>query len=255
MLAVERRNQIERLINENGSVLVTELANKFGVTTETIRNDLERLEKKGILRRAYGGATLADESDPEPTVNERTTINYTGKEAIGRKAAELVSDGETIFIDASTSSLHMARYIRTRQSLTVITNAEKVVEELSSCEHITVICIGGKLKARNMSFVGHITEDIIRKNYNANKVFFSCKGLSEERGLTEQSDGEAEVKRAMIDMSEECIFLCDCKKFDTFGLNTIVRLDKVDAVITDEEPSDVWKTKFANDGVRVIVAE
>lgn len=254
MLAVERRNEIEQIIQKNKSVLVNELAKKYDVSSETIRNDLERLEKQGMLKRTYGGATLVEEGDSEQSFNERSVVNYTGKEKIGQRAAELVSDGETIFIDASTSSLHMAKHIKTRRSLTVITNAAKVVEELSSCEHITIICLGGKLKSRNMSFVGHITEETIRANYKANKVFFSCKGLSEGKGLTEQSDSEAEAKRAMIEMAEKCIFLCDYKKFDTFGLNTIINLDSVDTVITDEEPSNTWKKAFADDGVELIIA-
>ncbi len=242
------------MVQQDKSVLVVELAKKFDVSTETIRNDLERLEQQGVLKRSYGGATIVEENEQEPTYKEREIVNFTGKEKIGKKAAELVADGETIFIDASTSSLHMAKHIKTRRSLTVITNAAQVVEELSSCEHITTICVGGKLKSRNMSFVGHITEQTIKENYKANKVFFSCKGLSRQKGLTEQSDGEAEAKRAMIEMSDECIFLCDYKKFDTFGLNTIIGIDRVDTLITDEVPEAEWQSVLSENGVELVIA-
>lgn len=253
MLAIERRNEIENLIRENKSVLVVDLAKRFDVTTETIRSDLERLEAKGVLKRTYGGATVVEE-DPEPTFNERSTVNFSGKEKIGQKAAELINDGETIFIDASTSSLHLAKYIKTKRSLTVITNAAKVVEELAVCEHITVICVGGKLKSRNMSFVGRVTENGIREHYSANKVFFSCKGLSAAKGLTDQSDAEADVKKAMIDMAEKCIFLCDYQKFDRIGISEITRLDNVDIIITDEKPSDEWYDEFNKNNVELILA-
>ena len=112
MLAVERRNRIEQIINKNKSVLVVELAKQFEVTTETIRGDLEKLEKQGVLVRTYGGATLVDNSEIELAITERDTVNYEGKQRIGKYAADLIKDGETIFLDASTSAWHLARYIK-----------------------------------------------------------------------------------------------------------------------------------------------
>ena len=127
MLAVERRNRIEQIINKNKSVLVVELAKQFEVTTETIRGDLEKLEKQGVLVRTYGGATLVDNSEIELAITERDTVNYEGKQRIGKYAADLIKDGETIFLDASTSAWHLARYIKGKRGITVITNAEKIV--------------------------------------------------------------------------------------------------------------------------------
>ena len=191
MLAVERRNKIEQIINKDGSVLVVELAKLFDVTTETIRADLEKLEKQGILVRTYGGATRADNSEPEHAITERDTVNYEGKQSIGRYAAGLIRDGETIFLDASTSAWHLARYIKDKRGITVITNAEKIIDELSDCDHIHVVCVGGQLTPRNMSFVGRVAEKTIRENYYANKCFFSCRGVSLGRGLVDSSEGEA----------------------------------------------------------------
>ena len=125
MLAVERRNRIEQIINKNKSVLVVELAKQFEVTTETIRGDLEKLEKQGVLVRTYGGATLVDNSEIELAITERDTVNYEGKQRIGKYAADLIKDGETIFLDASTSAWHLARYIKGKRGITVITNALK----------------------------------------------------------------------------------------------------------------------------------
>ena len=147
MLAVERRNRIEQIINKNKSVLVVELAKQFEVTTETIRGDLEKLEKQGVLVRTYGGATLVDNSEIELAITERDTVNYEGKQRIGKYAADLIKDGETIFLDASTSAWHLARYIKGKRGITVITNAEKIVNELSMCDHIHVVCVGGELSA------------------------------------------------------------------------------------------------------------
>ncbi len=177
MLAVERRNRIEQIINKNKSVLVVELAKQFEVTTETIRGDLEKLEKQGVLVRTYGGATLVDNSEIELAITERDTVNYEGKQRIGKYAADLIKDGETIFLDASTSAWHLARYIKGKRGITVITNAEKIVNELSMCDHIHVVCVGGELTPRNMSYIGRVAEKTIKENYYANKCFFSCLSL------------------------------------------------------------------------------
>ena len=198
MMAVERRNKIEQIINKDGSVLVVELAKLFDVTTETIRADLEKLEKQGILVRTYGGATRADNSEPELAITERDTVNYEGKQSIGRYAAGLIRDGETIFLDASTSAWHLARYIKDKRGITVITHAEKIIDELSDCDHIHVVCVGGQLTPRNMSFVGRVAEKTIRENYYANKCFFSCRGVSLGRGLVDSSEGEAEIKKYLL---------------------------------------------------------
>ena len=254
MLAVERRNIIEKEITEQGSVLVAELAEKFDVTTETIRADLEKLEKQGILVRTYGGATIVDTAESE-IVTERDIINYEGKQRIGNAAAGLVRDGETVFLDASTSALHMARCLKNKKGLTVITNAEKIVTELASCPNIHVICVGGALNPKNMSFVGRIAEKSIRENYYANKFFFSCRGVTKTRGLVDSSEEEAEIKKAMLDMSESAVFLCDRNKLGRLGVPVISDLEHLDAVVTDVNLTEEWTEAFSENGVRVITAE
>lgn len=206
MLAVERRSQIEQMIMKNKSVLVLELAKMFDVTTETIRSDLEKLEKQGVLVRTYGGATIVESVEADMAIHERETVNFEGKQSIGKRAAEMIKDGETVFLDASTSSLHLARNLKDKKGITVITNAEKIVMELAGCENIRVICTGGRLHQKNMSYIGRIVEETIRANYYANKVFFSCRGVTLGRGMMESTEAEAEIKKAMIDCSERLSF-------------------------------------------------
>ena len=254
MLAVERRNKIEQIINKEKSVLVTELAKQFEVTSETIRCDLEKLERQGVLVRTYGGATVAENIEPELAITERDVINYEGKQRIGEYAASLIRDGETIFLDASTSAWHLARYIKGKKGLTVITNAEKIVTELSNCDHIHVVCTGGELTPRNMSFVGRVAERTIKDNYYANKFFFSCKGVTAARGLVDSSEGEAEIKKAMLACSESAVFLCDKNKIGKLGVPRISGLDKIDTFITDERLTDEWEKTLAENDVKVVVA-
>ncbi len=254
MLAVDRRNQIEKIITEKGSVLVTELARQFEVTTETIRGDLEKLERQGVLVRTYGGATLVNSEESE-LVSERDVINYEGKQRIGKRAADLIRDGETIFLDASTSALHLARNIKNKTGVTVITNAEKIVSELSGCENINVICIGGKLTPKNMSFVGRVTEKTIRENYYANKVFFSCRGVTAARGLVDSSEEEAEIKKAMMDMSESTVFLCDHHKLGRLGVPVISDFSRLDTIVTDVQLNEEWTKLISESDVRLIIAD
>ena len=254
MLAVERRNSIEQLITKNGSVLVVDLAKQFEVTTETIRGDLARLEKQGVLVRTYGGATLVDGAEPDMSVAERENVNYEGKSIIGQRAAKLIKDGETIFLDASTSSLHVARNIKEKKGITVITNAEKVVMELAGCDGIRVICTGGRLEPRNMSYTGRTAEENIRRNYFANKLFFSCRGVTPHRGLTDSSESEAQIKKAMLEVSESAVFLCDHKKLGIIGVNKISEINGIDTLITDVKLDEEWSQALADNDVNVIYA-
>ena len=252
MLAVERRSRIEQTILKNKTVLVPELAKEFDVTTETIRSDLEKLEKQGVLVRTYGGATLVESREADMGIHERETVNFEGKQSIGMRAAELIKDGETVFLDASTSSLHLARNIKNKKSVTVITNAEKIVMELADCPDIKVICTGGMLHAKNMSYIGRVVEDTIRSTYFANKVFFSCRGVTLSRELMESTEAEAEIKKAMIECSESAIFLCDRKKLGRLGVPVISGLDKIDFFITDIKLDEEWNKALENFDVRLI---
>lgn len=254
MLAVERRNQIEQLIMQNKSVLVADLAKKFDVTPETIRGDLEKLEKHGVLVRTYGGATLVESVD-DRTIQLRDTINYEGKHDIGARAARLIRDGETIFLDASTSSLHVARSIKDKHGVTVITNAEKVVAELADCDDIRVICTGGRLEPKNMSYVGRIAERVIRESYCANKCFFSCRGVTLHRGLMDTSEAEAEIKKAMMDLSETSIFLCDQSKLGRLGIHVISDIGGIDGLITDVKLDEEWEKALINNDVNIIYTD
>lgn len=252
MLAVERRSRIEQIINENKSVLVVELARMFDVTTETIRADLLKLEKQGILVRTYGGATLAGGEGQDLSFKERDTVNSEAKQKIGSRAARMIRDGETIFLDASTSSLHLARNLKNKNGLTVITNAVNIVRELSDCENIKLICTGGKLASKNMSYVGRFAEKMIRENLAANKFFFSCRGVNLSRGLMDTSEDEAQIKLAMLESSDSAIFLCDHNKLGRVGVPVISSLDKLDTFITDVRLDDEWREKLESYDVNVI---
>ncbi len=252
MLAVERRKHIEEIINKNKSILVTDIAKQFEVTTETIRGDLLKLEKQGVLIRTHGGAILAEGSGQELSFNERDVVNSEAKQRIGKRAAEMIRDGETVFLDASTSSLHLARHLKDKKSLTVITNAVNIIMELADCENIRLISTGGQLTPKNMSLVGRFTEKMIRRNLAANKCFFSCRGVTISRGLVDSSEDEAEIKRAMLECSDSAVFLCDHNKLGRMAIPVIAPLDRIDVFITDVKFDDEWQSKLEELDINII---
>ena len=252
MLAVERRNKIEEIINKNKSVLVAELASQFDVTPETIRGDLLKLETRGVLVRTYGGATLSSGSGSELTYKERDVVNAEAKQKIGIRAASMIRSGETIFLDASTSSLYLARNIKDKEGLTVITNAVSIVSELAECGNIKLISTGGRLSKRNMSYVGRFTERMIKQNFAANKFFFSCKGVTVSRGLTDASEEEADIKRAMMEVSDSVIFLCDHNKLGRKSIPVISSIDRIDSFITDVRLDKEWHDTLQNFDIDII---
>ncbi len=252
MLAVERRTQIEQIITESKSVMVIDLAKQFDVTPETIRGDLLKLEKQGILVRTYGGATLAGASGSELGFKERDTVNADVKQKIGKRAAELIRNGETIFLDASTSALYLARNIKEKQGLTVITNAACVLTELADCDNIRLVCTGGQYSPKNMSYSGRYAEKMIRQNFAANKFFFSCRGVTLTRGLVDSTEDDAEIKRAMLECSDSAIFLCDHYKLGKMGIPVIGQLESLDKFITDVRLDSEWSEALEKRDVSII---
>lgn len=232
MFGIERRSKIMSILYDKKSVLVQEAAAAFGVTEETIRRDLKELESQGLLSRTYGGAVLADDTKTEAPLEIREGINIAGKDSIGRYAAGMVNNGDTILLDASTSSLYVAKHIKDKKGITVITNAERIILELSSCDDMTLISTGGILRNKSLSYVGRAAEAAI-SNYYANKLFFSCKGFSPKGELTDSNEQESEIRKTMIRCSNQAIFLCDHTKFDKVGYAITAKLSDINTIITD----------------------
>jgi DeoR/GlpR family transcriptional regulator of sugar metabolism len=175
LFAEERRQRIAELIRTQGRVVVAELAERFGVSEATIRRDLTILEQMGVLQR-------------ELQLEERVTRHLEEKIRIGQKAAELIEDGDIIILDAGTTTIHIAKAIKARRSITVVTNALNIAMELMGSPGIEVIFIGGSLRPRTAAAVGPFAEQMLSQ-INADKVFLATNGISLERGLTTpQSD-------------------------------------------------------------------
>ncbi|ULO05595.1 DeoR/GlpR transcriptional regulator [Paenibacillus sp. 19GGS1-52] len=234
MLIADRYEMIVELVNDRGSIRVTELSVLCQVTEETIRRDLDRLEKAGRLLRSHGGAVSLRDRQPEMPYAEREIMNAAEKQRIAREAVLLIKPGERILLDASTSAGYMATLLPD-MPLTVLTNSIKVATELSGKERIEVISTGGQLSRRSMSFVGHLAERSLDL-YHVDKLFFSCKGFHFEHGVSESNELQAMVKRRMLDIADQIILLCDSSKIGIQSFTHVAGTRELNAVITDYRP-------------------
>lgn len=253
MLAPERRAEINHLIEVNGSVRVTELSRLFGVTEETVRRDLEALEKLGVLERTYGGAVSPRGISYESPHLGRKAAQKAEKMAIAQVLAGLVDDRETLLLDASSTALYAARALRSKQSLTILTNSLAIVNELRGESKFTVMCTGGTFRATSLSFVGPHAERAL-KEYHVDKAIISCRGLDVERGLTDSNDLEVEMKRLMMAAANEVIAVVDSSKWGYVGFALISPLSSVHHIVTDDGVDDEMVEQVRELGVRVHVA-
>lgn len=234
MLVAERYEKIVEWVDAQGSMRVTELSERCGVTEETIRRDLDKLEQAGRLRRSHGGAVSVkykEEGQAEIPYPERAITHAEEKRRIAEEAIKMVQPGDRIALDASTTAWYMAVGLPNIQ-LTVLTNSIKVAAELSSKEQIRVIATGGQLASKSLSFVGPLAERSLDA-YHVDKVFLSCKGVHLTKGISESNELQALVKQKMISIADEVILLADSSKFDIQAFTRVAELSSVTQVITD----------------------
>ncbi|PZE22803.1 DeoR/GlpR family DNA-binding transcription regulator [Paenibacillus xerothermodurans] len=231
MLVAERYEKIVRLVNERGSIRVSELSELCEVTEETIRRDLDRLESAGRLKRSHGGAVSVKEPQSEIPYFEREIIRSEEKKRIAQEAVKRIEPYDRIILDASTTAWYMASYLPDIP-LTVLTNSIKVAAELSGKEKVEVISTGGQLAKRSLSSVGPLAERSLEA-YHVDKLFFSCKGVHLDRGISESNELQSRVKQKMIDIADQVILLADASKFGVRAFTQVTELGEVDAIITD----------------------
>lgn len=256
MLVAERYEKIVQLVNERGSIRVTELSQLCGVTEETIRRDLDRLEASGRLRRSHGGAVSVKDqpipwrSQPEIPFTEREIMHAEEKQRIAEEAVKLIEPNQRILLDASSTAWYMARLIPDFP-LTVLTNSIKAAAELGGKEKIEVISTGGIMAHRSLSFVGPLAERSL-ESYHVDKAFLSFKGVHLERGLSESNELQARIKHKMIGMADQVILLADASKFGIQAFTQVADLQRVDTIITDRRLPAHDASPFTDLGIHII---
>lgn len=254
MFALERQKIILEKLNLDGAVWVSKLSTELGVTEETIRRDLEKLENQEVLVRTHGGAVPINESTYELSLEKRKQTNLAAKEKLAKAAAEHIMPGDTIFLDSSTTTFYIAKEIKKLKNVTVITNSLRVINELSNVENIKTIAVGGVV-SNNQSFVGHLAETSIQSDFFAMKFFFSSKGITPDAGIMESNDQECAIKKQMLANSTEKYYLCDASKIGRIGFYKLTHIKDIDYIFTEAKLDSEYLDIFNEHNVKYILTE
>lgn len=248
----ERRSKILALLNEHEKVTVAKLIELFKTSAVTVRKDLTRLEEQGWVHRVYGGAVLREKVAVEISFRQKIRKRLQEKEMIGKFASSLIEDGDTVIIGSGTTAIQLAKNIRRKQELTVITNGLDIVSELSSVKGVNIIVLGGNYRQGLFELVGPLTTQAL-SHLHVDKVFLGTDGLSVRDGLTTPDILAAETYRLMCKAGKEVIVIADYSKMGKVSLATIVPLTAVDKLITDEGIKEEDKRVLKKQGIEVIV--
>ncbi|WP_153730471.1 DeoR/GlpR family DNA-binding transcription regulator [Sporosarcina obsidiansis] len=253
MLAGVRHHKIKEMVDERGTIRVTELSQMLGVTDETIRRDLERLEGQGKLIRTHGGAMSTKQEEDDVPHFQREVINKDEKISVAKEAIKLIEEGDIIFLDASSSALYLARLIPDMR-LTVLTNSIQICVVLSGHSKIQVISTGGNLSSRSMSYVGQVALNTL-DSYYVDKLFFSCKGLDEDWGISDGNELQALVKQKIIERATKRILLLDHSKLGKKAFARIAGCSNIDTIIVDSKTEQDQLDFLKEQGTEIVLPE
>ena len=239
VLPRERLEIIKEIVKQDKKLYVSKLSEKFDVTEETIRRDLEKLEKEGLVTRTYGGAILnTDGKNEDKKFIKREIENEELKNIIASKALNYVTSGVTLAADSSTTVTEVLSLIKDREDITVITNSVEGLIELSDSD-VNVVSTGGILKRNLKSLQGSIAKSTIL-NYNVDIAFLSCKAIDMKKGIMDSNEAESELKKLMKKQADKTILLIDHTKFNKSSFIKVFDFKDIDMVITDEKPNEEW---------------
>ena len=253
LLPNQRREKIIALLQEDGSAKVTDLAILFKVTEVTVRQDLEKLEKQGLIVREHGGAFLKNIQDNVKNFSLVHQENLDKKEKIALKCLEFIESGDTIILDSGSTTTEIAKKLIGYKNLTVITNALNIALMLGTEPGIEVIMTGGEFKPPTLSLTGQKAADFF-KGLNVQKLFLATAGISLKSGLTYPSISDLVVKKAMIDAADITYLVADSTKFGKSALASLGALSLIDYIITDTGMEEKDKMVFKNHEIEVILA-
>ncbi len=252
MLANDRYNKILDILERDGSVKTSKLVELLGISLETVRRDLDFLEKQGELQKVHGGAILKNKEGVNLTYSLREVKNTEEKKEIATLALNYIKEGETIALNSSTTNIEIARLIKNRySSLTIVTNSLRIAEELADIKGINLILAGGVYNKNEFAFLGEITSNFL-DNFSVDKSFVSVGGISLKRGITDFLMDEVLVERKMIEIGEEVIILADSSKIDSNSLIKICEMKDIDFIITDSKLDNNIKQKYKDDNINII---
>ena len=250
---IERQNKILQWINQRNRITISEVREYYSVSEATARRDLESLAAKGKIQRVHGGAIAIEKAPPEMPMLQRQVEQIAEKQRIGIIGAQLVNDGETVFLGSGTTVLEVARNLKKRQNLTIITNSLPVINLLADISQLTIVCIGGLLRPSEFSFIGHIAEQVLSE-VRADKAFIGVRAINSKEGLTNDYLPETLTDRAILKIGRENIVVADHTKFGRTSTVLLVPINYIHSLVTGvETPDDVVK-EITKNRIHVIKA-
>lgn len=228
--AEERRALIIKYLEQNGQAEVACLSRRFAVSDMTVRRDLEKLEKEEKLIRVHGGARLIKKAMYEAVLSDRIRDNFQYKDEIARYCVQFIEDGDVIALDASSTALALARYITAK--VQVVTNNISIAQELSTKENVEIVLLGGNVRKKSCSTVG-FTAAAMMKDLMVDKLFLSSKALAFDHGISDATQNEGEMKKAMLQSCEKVILMADCTKLGTKAFYKVAPVECADMIVTN----------------------
>jgi DeoR family fructose operon transcriptional repressor len=255
MYAEERQQAIAALVIANGRASVTELAQAYDVTTETVRRDLAILDKAGVVRRVHGGAVPFRALHlVEPGVNERETTRAEHKDAIATAAVEFLPlGGGSVLFDAGTTTARIAAHMPPDREIVVVTNSVPIAARLASVSSVSLQMLGGRIRGLTQAAVGEAALRVL-DTLRVDVAFIGTNGISVRHGLSTPDSEEAAVKRAMVAAANYVVVVADSSKVGREELVSFAPIDSVDTLITDSEIRADARSDFEDHGVEVVVA-
>ncbi|MEQ8554836.1 MAG: DeoR/GlpR family DNA-binding transcription regulator [Cyclobacteriaceae bacterium] len=254
MLAKQRKEKILELLREDGSAKVIDLARIFKVTEVTIRQDLEKLDREGLVTREHGGVHLKNFQDQVRNFSLIHQENLKKKEIIAEKCLEFIQPGDAIILDSGSTTTEIAKLIADYNGLTVITNALNIALILGANPNIEVVMTGGEFKPPTLSLTGQKAADFFT-GLNVQKLFLATAGISLKSGLTYPSLSDLVVKKAMIDAAETTYLVADSTKIGKSSFASLGALSLIDYIITDEGIQEKHKQVFQQNDIELIIAQ
>lgn len=250
-----RREQILQTLEAQDKVRVNRLAQRFGVSTVTIRGDLRALAQAGLVQRQHGGASTARRAPPELPLEEKRGQHRERKHSIAACAMKLVQPGDKLILDAGSTTLQLARRLaHSAISLSVFTNSLPIANELGSVEGIDLLLSGGTLRKASQSLQGPQAEAGL-DGYVFDKLLLGADGCDPEFGLSTHDEAEARLNARMASQARQVILLADSSKFGRICLHRICNLNRIDIVVSDASLPPAMRAALAQQGVQVLIAE
>ena len=252
ILAPQRRELIRSLVKEEGIVRVEDLRLNLKVSVATIRRDLEILEENGKLQRVHGGAVTMENRLDEAVFEDKTNQARTEKSRIAEEACKLIGAGDSIYLDGGSTTLGLARLLKDRTDLTLVTNSLKAASELADSGP-KVLLIGGELRRISQTMVGPLTSGVLSQ-VHVDKAFMGTMGFCLKTGLTTTDPNEAYVKNLVAEQAGQVVLMADSSKADKVSFARVSDWDAIDVVVTDDQLPKLFAKTLRKRGLKVLLA-